>query len=127
MLPVNPWLPHLKGFLTDIKDAFKRAWKTALRRSGIAKCRFHDLRHTFTSNLIVKEKEDLITVSELTGHKDIRMLKRYGHTREEFKKEAIRKLGEGLKLAQNSSNNPTTITQGKNKVKIVNNVSTLKT
>lgn len=82
------------------RDAFKRAWKTALKKSGIRKCRFHDLRHTFTSNLIVKEKEDLITVSELTGHKDIRMLKRYGHTREEFKKEAIRKLGASLKLAQ---------------------------
>jgi hypothetical protein len=33
----------------------------------------------------------------LTGHKDIRMLKRYSHTREEAKKAAIEKLGRRLK------------------------------
>lgn len=26
--------------------AWKRAWSTALKKSGIGKCRFHDLRHT---------------------------------------------------------------------------------
>lgn len=78
------------------KGAFKRAWATALKRSGIAKCRFHDLRHTFCSDLIVGEKEDIATVMELTGHKDIRMLKRYSHTREEAKKAAIAKLGKRL-------------------------------
>ena len=93
-------------------DAFKRAWQTALRRSGVDKCRFHDLRHTFTSNLIVGQKLDLITVSELTGHKDLAMLKRYGHTREEYKKEAVNKLGSGLDLAGNVSDNHTTSTQG---------------
>jgi len=79
------------------KDAFKRAWTTALKRSRIAKCRFHDLRHTFCSDLIVGEKEDIATVMELTGHKDIRMLQRYSHTREEAKKAAITKLGKRLK------------------------------
>lgn len=78
------------------KDAFKRAWTTALKRSGVAKCRFHDLRHTFCSDLIVGEKEDIATVMELTGHKDKRMLKRYSHTREEAKKAAIAKLGKRL-------------------------------
>ncbi len=34
---------------------------------------------------------------DLTGHKDIRMLKRYSHTREEVKKAAIEKLGKRLK------------------------------
>lgn len=77
--------------------AWKRAWNTALKKSGIGKCRFHDLRHTFCSNLIVGEKEDFATVMELTGHKDIRMLKRYSHTREEAKKAAIEKLGNRLK------------------------------
>jgi len=75
----------------------KRSWGTALKKSGIGKCRFHDLRHTFCSNLIVGEKEDIATVMELTGYKDIRMLKRYSHTREEAKKAAIAKLGNRLK------------------------------
>ncbi len=68
------------------KTVWKRAWATALKNSGIGKCRFHDLRHTFISNLIVEEKEDFATVMELSGHKDISMLKRYSHTREEAKK-----------------------------------------
>ena len=85
---------HEKPYI--YKDAFKRAWTTALKRSGIVKCRFHDLRHTFCSDLIVGEKEDIATVMELTGHKDIRMLKRYSHTREEAKKAAITKLGKRL-------------------------------
>jgi integrase len=73
--------------------AWKRAWSTALRKSGVGKCRFHDLRHTFVSNLIVGEKEDVATVMELSGHKDMSMLKRYSHTREDAKKAAIQKLG----------------------------------
>ena len=77
---------------------WKRAWATALKKSGIGKCRFHDLRHTFISNLIVGEKEDFATVMELSGHKDITMLKRYSHTREEAKKTAIKKLGNRLKV-----------------------------
>ena len=64
---------------------------------GIGKCRFHDLRHAFYSNLIVGEKEDFETVMSLSGHKDLRMLKRYSHTREESKKAAISKLGNRLK------------------------------
>lgn len=57
-----------------IKSYWKRAWNTAFNKSGIDKCRIHDLRHTFTSRLIVDEKEDYATVLALTGHKDISML-----------------------------------------------------
>jgi len=40
----------------------------------------------------VDEKEDYATIMSLTGHKDISMLLRYSHTREEAKKIAVRKL-----------------------------------
>ena len=73
-------------------SAWKRAWSTALKRSGIEKGRFHDLRHTFVSNLIVNEKEDFATVMALSGHKDISMLKRYSHTHEEAKRIAVNKI-----------------------------------
>ncbi len=79
------------------KTAWKRAWGTTLRKAGIEKCRFHDFRHTFCSDLIVDEKEDFVTVMALSGHKDMRMLKRYSHTHEEAKKAAIEKLGNKLK------------------------------
>lgn len=75
-----------------IKSYWKRAWNTAFNKSGIDKCRIHDLRHTFTSRLIVDEKEDYATVLALTGHKDISMLLRYSHTREEEKRSAVNKI-----------------------------------
>ena len=84
-------------------SAWKRAWSTALKRSGIDKGRFHDLRHTFVSNLIVNEKEDFATVMALSGHKDISMLKRYSHTHEEAKRNAICKLNKGVNV-DNSEN-----------------------
>ena len=72
--------------------SWKRAWSTALKKSGIKNGRFHDFRHTFVSNLIVNEKEDFATVMALSGHKDISMLKRYSHTHEDAKRNAIKKL-----------------------------------
>ena len=44
------------------------------------------------STLIVEKKEDFAAVMALSGHKDIKMLKRYSHTKEEAKKKAISKL-----------------------------------
>jgi len=80
------------------RSTWKKAWDTCLKKSGVAHCRFHDLRHTFVSNLIVIEKEDYATVMALTGHKDISMLQRYSHTQEEAKITAIKKLGKHLNL-----------------------------
>jgi len=74
------------------KSYWRLTWNIALRKSGIDKCRFHDLRHAFTSRLIVDEKEDYATVMALTGHKDISMLLRYSHTREEAKRSAVNKI-----------------------------------
>jgi len=83
-----------KGEPYKSDSAWKRVWNNTLDKSGIEKCRFHDLRHTFISNLIVDHKEDFATVMALSGHKDISMLKRYSHTRKEAKKRAINKLSD---------------------------------
>ena len=58
----------------DIKTGFN----TALRRSGIMDFRFHDLRHTFASHLVMGGV-DLATIKELLGHKDFKMTLRYSH------------------------------------------------
>ena len=78
-------------FTFEGRKTIKRAWQKALRLSGIAHCRFHDLRHTFASNLVMKGV-DIVTVAELMGHKDLSMTKRYSHPSPQHKKEAINKL-----------------------------------
>ena len=80
------------------RKSWDGAFNNAIRRSGIDKCTFHELRHTFVSNLIVREKEDYATVMAISGHKDIRMLQRYSHTNEDAKRNAIKKLNLGAKM-----------------------------
>lgn len=73
--------------LTDIKTA----WKNLLKDAKIKDFRWHDLRHDFASQLVMKGV-DLNTVRELLGHKDIKMTLRYAHLAPGIKKEAVNKL-----------------------------------
>ena len=65
-----------------------KSFKTAIRKADLKNFRFHDLRHTFASRLVMKGV-DLVTVQELLGHKSILMTKRYSHPTPEHKKRAV--------------------------------------
>jgi integrase len=58
------------------------------RRLDIPHFRFHDLRHTFASSLVMAGV-DLRTVAELLGHKDISMTMRYAHLAPAHMKKAV--------------------------------------
>jgi integrase len=62
---------------TPIK-CFNKAWWRVLEVAGIKDFHFHDLRHTFCSNLILSGAS-LKDAKELIGHEDIKMTDRYSH------------------------------------------------
>lgn len=70
--------------LTDIKSA----WLPLVQAAGVSCFRFHDLRHTFASKLVMAGV-DLNTVRELLGHADLGMTLRYAHLAPEHKAAAV--------------------------------------
>lgn len=58
--------------------ALEQTWRRLLVRSGIKALRFHDLRHEGVSRLFERGL-NMIEVSSISGHKELRMLKRYTH------------------------------------------------
>lgn len=58
--------------------SFEQCWGRLLVRVGITGLRFHDLRHEAISRLFEKGM-NVIEVSSISGHKEIRMLARYTH------------------------------------------------
>ncbi len=70
-------------------EAVKRAYARAVRRAAIKDLRFHDLSHEATSRLFEKGL-NIMEVPTITGHKDLRMLRRCTHLKAEG---SARKLG----------------------------------
>jgi len=70
-------------------------FKAACRRAGITDFRFHDLRHTFASHLVMSGV-NIRAVQQLLGHKDIKMTMRYSHLSPQHLQEAVGLLGLSL-------------------------------
>jgi len=72
-------------------DNLDKSWAAVLESAKISSFRWHDLRHTFASYLVMAGV-DLNTVRELMGHSDIKMTLRYAHLAPEHKADALTKL-----------------------------------
>ena len=70
-------------------EAVKRAYIRTVRRAGIEDLRFHDLRHEATTRFF-ELGLNIMEVASITGHKDLRMLRRYTHLKAE---DLAKKLG----------------------------------
>ena len=66
----------------------KRSFKKALEDAGIEDFRFHDLRHTFASHMVMRGAS-IKEVQEILGHKTLTMTVRYAHLSQEHKKKAV--------------------------------------
>jgi site-specific recombinase XerD len=75
----------------DPKNFINRVFSPALDRAGIRDFRWHDLRHTFASRLVMRGV-DIRTVQELMGHKTLALTQRYSHLSPAHKLDAVQRL-----------------------------------
>jgi integrase len=71
-----------------------RQFRKAAEKACIANIRFHDLRHTFASRLVMGGI-DIYRAQTLLGHKTARMTQRYAHLSPDFLREAVDTLVRG--------------------------------
>ena len=63
-------------------------FEKVIKQAGIKDFRFHDLRHTFASRLVMAGV-NLKTIQELLGHKSYQITLRYSHLSPEIRKQAV--------------------------------------
>jgi integrase len=79
-IPRRADVPYVffKPFSGQRYKSIRSSFKAALKTAKIKNFKFHDLRHTFASHLVMSGV-DITTVGKLLGHKSAKMTLRYSH------------------------------------------------
>lgn len=89
-----------------------RGWfELALEKAKIKNFRWHDLRHTYASWLVMAGV-DIRTLQELMGHKNIQVTLRYAHFAPQHQLEAIQRLCDHIEVKSAEPTDTKTDTNG---------------
>jgi integrase len=84
-----------RGQKLEEGSQLRTSFEAAVRKAELGTFTFHDLRHNFASELVMKGA-DLRTVQEYLGHSTLMMVQRYSHLSESIRRSTIQLLGRDL-------------------------------
>ncbi|MCC6158873.1 MAG: site-specific integrase [Deltaproteobacteria bacterium] len=95
--------PNGRVFLSGIDDTLtcnshRKPFARVIKRADLKRIRFHDLRHSFASQLVMRGTP-LRVVQELLGHATVQMTERYSHLYPTATRDAVEALGSGFRVA----------------------------
>ena len=98
--PDNPYMfPSPVTGTMYYPDSVGRIHKKILKKAGLEKIRFHDLRHTFAT-LALQNGVDIKTLSSILGHYSAGFtLDTYAHVTHKMQRDAAKKVGKFMKQA----------------------------
>jgi len=89
--------PNARVFLSGSHDTLtcnshRKPFARVINRANLKRIRFHDVRHSFASQLVMKGVP-IRVVQELLGHSTVQMTERYSHLAPSATREAVEVLG----------------------------------
>jgi integrase len=73
----------------------REVWKKAVKRAGIKNFRFHDLRHSAASYMLMNGAT-LGEIGEILGHRSFEMTKRYAHLSQEHTRGVVERMNQAI-------------------------------